>query len=177
MNSSNADLIDRVRARLPQPHDIESFFFQYYTQGPYRGRAIAADLLPHGYSLLLRLLGKRHVDKRSLHETITFHTYSCQFQYGNCRVTFDFREQIDGPRAFVFSANDQTFTRLQMGSGATYRLFLDDRERGERVEVEPPFRNAISHFLHVCRTSPESGIDAFEDAADNMRLMAHTLVS
>jgi hypothetical protein len=174
VNTSNAALLDSVRTQLPSTDEIDSFCFQYYTQGQYRGKNIASDLLPHGFSLLLHLLGQR--DMTDLSEEITPHTYGCQFHYGGCFVRFDFQERPDGPKAFAFAVNGRAFTRSQVGSGAAYRLFLHDSASGERIEVQNPFRTYIARFASFCHAPSGREADTFEEAAVNMRLMARILL-
>ena len=56
VNTSNSTFLDTVKDQIDQTKPCKYFYFQFYTQGPYKKREIAQDLLPHGLSLLIKLI-------------------------------------------------------------------------------------------------------------------------
>ena len=173
VNTSNAAFIDAVRARLPQKEPVTRFFFRFHTNGPYRGHGIAVDLMPHGLSLVLRLLGRRAMS--SFRQKSMDTRYGCWFSYGQCEVEFDFQEG-DGPTQFLFRVHEREFRRVQEGRDETYRVYLQDVEAGDLVPVEDPFRTYISEFLRSVRDETPPRVDQSSEAAENMRLMARALI-
>ena len=169
VNTSNAAFIDVVRDRLPEPDRIERFSLCFHTRGPWRGAAIAADLLPHALSLLVRLLGER--DLKLVSSDSADHRYASGFRYGSCDVEVELVEAEKAESLLSFAVNGRQFRRVQEGRGATYRVFLADEAVGDRVEAEDPFRTYIASFLRYCRRDqPEE--DGFREAAFNLRLMS-----
>lgn len=175
INTSNATFMDCVIEEIGEQENIQSLFFLFYTQGPYVGRNIARDLLPHGISLLLRLFSPMKIE--DLREDIKKHTYGCRFRYGNCTVEFDFRELADGPKEFAFEINDRRFTRIQEGEGPTYRVYLKDSHTGRKIDTPNPFCVYITRFLNYCNDGARVREDDFENAAANLRLMADILLA
>lgn len=173
VNTSNAAFIDVVAERLPPPDQVEDFFFRFHTQGTYRGEGIAVDLLPHAFSLLIRLLGTRKLSGYVFDVTET--SYVCRFAYGRCHVELDFAQGQDGPGDLLFCVDDRAFRRVQEGRGATYRVSLEDSAAGEALPVEDPFASYICEFLQYCRdpSRPDRSVEAVE----NMRLMAQVLLN
>ena len=55
VNTSNAIFMESVLETMGRPEQVKCFSFKFFTQGPYMGKEIAIDLLPHGLSLLLKL--------------------------------------------------------------------------------------------------------------------------
>jgi len=174
LNTSNANFIDCVIEKIGKQKNIRSFSFRYYTQGKYSGSDIAYDLLPHGLSLLLRLFGPMEI--RDLTKKISGHTYYCRFHYGDCAVEFDFREDPGKPKSFIFGLDGRKFTRVQEGSGNTYRVFLEDNHTGEKIEVQDPFQAYIGRFLGYCNNCAPIREDGFDEAATNLRLMAKIIL-
>lgn len=174
VNTSNATFVDRVVGKIGEAESVRSFFFRFHTQGVHLERDIALDLLPHGLSLLLRLLGAMEI--QDLSEKRGGHTYYCCFHYGDCVVEFDFQELPGGPKAFVFAIDGRKFTRIQEGSGATYRVFLKDSYTGEKIEAQDPFHVYIKRFLDYCNNDAPVREDEFYESAANLRLMANILL-
>ena len=100
VNTCNTYFVDRVVNDLYKPKDTELFYFRYYTQGKHSGNDIAIDLLPHGLSMLLRLIGEKPITE--ITQFVRKDSYICQFLYGNCKVVFEFKEQENGPKNFYF---------------------------------------------------------------------------
>jgi len=153
---------------------IHSFSFQFRTKGAYRSKDIAFDLLPHGLSLLQRLLGPGEISQFT--EETTLNTYRSRFHYERCSVDFDFQQGADISKAFVLEVNGRSFTRIQETSGGAYRIFLYDNETEERTEVGDPFHTYIAGFLDFCKSNAPRKQDAFGEEAANLRLMAQMLL-
>ena len=63
MNTSNASFIGQISDKLNDSSGIKNFEFEFFTQGNHRNRWIAVDLIPHGLSLLLQLLGFQEISR------------------------------------------------------------------------------------------------------------------
>ncbi|MFC1705709.1 Gfo/Idh/MocA family protein [Planctomycetota bacterium] len=166
VNTSNVTFMEAVIQRLELPKQASRFSFRFATRGTHKGRDIGFDLSPHGFSLMLPLFGKRPVDRPW--ERTSENAYQCGFTYGACQVTFDFEEDPNGPKGFAFAIDGRTFTRVQEGSGPTYRVFLQDGDSGERFEVEDPFRAYIRNFRRYCQDGAAALADEGLQAASIM---------
>jgi predicted dehydrogenase len=175
VNTSNAAFIEAVRDKVAPSGAVERFGFRFHTGGPHRGRAIAADLLPHGLSLLLALQGRQTLASVSAESTPT--RYACRFAYGGCQVDFDFRQGHVGPSGLAFCIDGRQWTRVQEGRGASYRVSLRDEQSGELTRIEDPFRTYIAEFLQYCGQKRASRSDRATEALENMRLMAQILLA
>ena len=170
VNTCNAYFLENALEETGRPSIINSFSFRFYTQGPHQGKEIAVDLLPHGFSLLISLLGYKNITEVS--QKSELNSYQCQFNYGTCEVSFDFREKKDGPKHLAFSINDREFTRVQEGLGETYRVYLNDHLTGRELEAEDPFQVYISRFLSELNSGKLAEEDKFDEAAANLRMMS-----
>jgi hypothetical protein len=170
VNTCNAYFLENVLEKTGRPSNINSFSFNFYTQGPYKGKEIAVDLLPHGFSLLISLLGYKNITEVS--QKPEPNSYQCQFNYGTCEVSFDFREKKDGPKHLSFSINDREFTRGQEGQGKTYRVYLKDQLTGQELETEDPFQVYISRFISELSSGKLAEQDKFDEGAANLRMMS-----
>lgn len=174
VNTANETFIDAVTDLLPPPTDIEHFVFRFHTLGGNRARDIGLDLLPHGFSLVLRLLGTSDIGK--INETVGDLDYTTSFRYGHCLVQFEFHEDPAGERLLEFEINDLSFRRLQQGMGDTYAVSIQADNSGETRTVDDPFQILIGRFMSLCGGHPENAVDGFDSAALNLRLMAHVLL-
>jgi predicted dehydrogenase len=169
VNTSNVVLLKAVRSRIPEY--VRQFSFRFHTQGVYRHREIAIDLMPHGISLLVRLLGEAAI--ANFEEVSSETTYTCRFDYGACRVDFDFKQGPDVRKQLAFTVNDRPFQRVQEGEGLTYRVSMEDILEGERIAVEDPFKVYLREFIEACRSGVQT--DGFAEAALNVRCVARLL--
>jgi predicted dehydrogenase len=169
LNTSNAYFMELVLREMRRPSTIKSFSFKFYTQGPHRGKDIALDLLPHGFSLLTNLLGYKKII--GVMQKVKPNSYQCQFSYEDCQVSFDFREKKDGLKHLAFSINDREFTREQEGQGETYRVYLKDHLTGMKLEAEDPFQVYISRFLSGLNSGNTSTLDRLDDGIANLHMM------
>jgi len=170
INTSNSYFLEKILEKIESPSSIKSFSFKFYTQGSHREKDIAVDLLPHGLSLLIKLLGYRKITKLS--QKVESEAYQCRFNYENCKVFFDFQEKKNGLKHLAFSINDHEFTRVQEGQGETYRVFLKDSLTGEKIEAEDPFQVYVSRFLSKLESGKIKVGDGFDEGAANLRMMS-----
>ena len=174
VNTSNTTFIDNVKDHIDQTKPCKYFYFQFYTQGSYQKREIATDLLPHGLSLLIKLIGKRGIT--SFSDEYDNHNYKCQFNYGICRVIFDFQENPKGEKALSFNIDGRNFSRIQEGQGLSYRVFLKDLSNGVKIKVKDPFQIYISKFFDICKNLKTKEKEGFNTAVLNLELMAEILL-
>ena len=170
VNTSNAYFIENVIEKTGKPSPIKSFSFKFDTQGHHKEKDIAVDLLPHGLSLLIKLLKYRKIT--SVSQRVGSNSYQCDFIYGDCTVSFAFREKKDGLKHLAFSINDREFTRIQKGQGETYRVYLKDCLTGEEIAMEDPFEIYISRFLSQLNSGKVAAEGQFAEGAANLRMMS-----
>ena len=113
LNTSNAYFMENVLGKMKRPSTIKSFSFKFYTQGPHRGKDIALDLMPHGFSLLTSLLGYKKIT--GVLQKVEPNSYQCQFSYEDCKVSFDFREKKDGLNIWRFRLTTANSLGYQRG--------------------------------------------------------------
>ena len=173
VNTSNASFVSAVLQQAPELCEVDRFKFHFHTNGPNRCEEIGADLLPHALSLLLRCFGRRSI--HGIRAYTSEDSYACVFDYGGVRVAFDLRQSKDIPRSLGFSLGDRAYERIATGHAETYRVSLEDRGSGERIDVDDPFRVYTERFLQYCQLSDAPWAEAFSEASDNLRLMAEIL--
>ena len=170
VNTSNTVFIDAINKQIGTVDFSKNFTFEFYTNGPLQGLDIAIDLLPHGFSLLLHIFGKRKISK--LNWTVGRNNFFCEFMYGGCNVSFDFREDINGPRHLLIGLDSKRFRRIQEGRGVSYKVHLMDEDTNERIPSIDPFEVYISEFIDYCSRQGKHLPDGFNTASLNMKLMA-----
>lgn len=168
VNTSNTIFIDAITDYFGEQKDYQKFTFQFYTQGKYEGKDIALDLMPHGFSVLLRILGKHQIDGFSFN--VNQNHFQCTFNYAGKVVEFDFREDPDGPKYLSFYFDDKHFQRVQEGNGKTYRVYIENTNINKKVEVDDPFTVYIKNFIQKYITG-EKGFDDASGSFINIRLM------
>lgn len=147
LNLVTRELVEAVRGAVHEPAgDLE---FEFHTLGRARGEAIAVDLLPHAFALLAAL-GTLEAPIDELEVEFAPHSFQARFRHGARRVRFDLRADPAGTKHLAFALGGQRFTRRQEGSGAGYRVFLEDA-RGKRTELEDPFVTRARRFLGLCQ--------------------------
>jgi len=165
VNTSNTHLLEAALAHSGTGPPRESFRFCFHTLGNFQGSAIAADLLPHGLSLLIALWSEHAVE--GLEKSSEDRSWSGRFRYDGRNVQFLFEQDPEGERGLWFELDGRRFTRIQEGSGAAYQVFLED-DSGNRFRVQDPFQVRIRKFL--------AGEETFEQDAANLRLMGEILL-
>jgi predicted dehydrogenase len=173
MNAPNALFLDAMHGRF-DPSTIDSLKFSFYTNGNYSGVGIGMDLYTHGLSILYKIFGTQNASDFKF-ETTTG-TFSCWFNYGNCAVEFDFRENPKGPKHFSLTLNERVFTRIQEGNASTYKLYFHDSATGEKIAVQDPFIQSIQTFIDYCSKGAPVKRDQFEEAQMIMGIMAEHLI-
>jgi len=174
VNTSNTVFLDALIKSGRELGPFKSFSFEFYTTGEYEGVGIAEDLFPHGLSLLIRLLGESVI--ANFVSNVSDHSFQCQFQYAECLVTFDFRENPMGFRHMRLGLNDNFYTRIQAGESSSYSVSLENNKTKEIFHVEDPFRCYISKFLNFVNSSGSKANDEFPVAALNLTLMSQCLL-
>ena len=169
-NSSFLDVIDRNRLKKKQ---FNSFYFRFFTQGKYRHKEIGQDLLPHGLSLLLELVGNQTI--KNVKNTVEKHSFICRFDYGGIDIKFDFHEEPGCPKEFVFKIDGHKYERVQTGSGKTYKVFMKDHTQNALIPVEDPFKVFINDFVLYCDQGMKPKDDTFVVSADNLLLMCELI--
>ena len=172
MNTSNASFIEQVSNKLNDIPEIKNFEFEFFTQGNHRNRCIAVDLIPHGLSLLLQLLGYQDISHYK--ESFSNNTYECQFLYGNCSASFRFKEKPEGEKRFKFVVNENEFTRFQKVIDGQYQVFLKHNDQNELLSVEDPFCVYIKKFIRSCEQTEFT--NGFSLAEQNLKLMGQLLL-
>lgn len=173
VNTSNSVFLDAILAKKGKPKLCVNFSFEFYTNGRYTNIGIARDLLPHGLSLLISLLGECPIS--NFNSFISNNIFCCSFSYGDCIVNFDFREDPNSPRHMRIALNESVYTRVQSGFGPNYKVALVDDLTGEVLLTEDPFRAYIRHFLDYVINSDSKSDDGFDIEALNLTLMAKCL--
>ena len=174
MNSSSAAYINFVQKYLADSTKLKTFTFQFHTNGPKRNEDIAEDLLPHGLSMVLELLGDNQIT--NFDHKISKNSYSCNFNFGESYIEFNFMEDGDLEKKFLFTINDKKFLRIQEGSITSYKAFLKNLDSEEVFEIPDPFELSISRFIEFCKKPISSRNDDFNRDAYIMELMASILL-
>ena len=175
MNAPNVFFLDEIRERVKAIKKISKIKFSFHTNGEHKGINIGIDLLTHGLSIIFNFLG--------IHELNSFKTkvmksqYICHFTYANCNVEFDFREDPFGSKLFEFDIDGHIFTRIQEGTGSTYKLYFLDSQTNEKIEVYDPFSQSIYAFIQYCKAGAPIACDQFDEAEMIMTLMAEKLLT
>jgi hypothetical protein len=173
VNTSNTIFIDTIEQNERQLLTCKNFSFEFYTNGNNKGMSIGEDLLPHGISLLLNKIGNFEISNFT--SRVSKHSFKCSFIYGGCEVKFDFRENPNGPKHMNIGINDNSYTRIQVGTGSSYKVSLINDFSKKNYVTEDPFQIYISRFLDYVRNFESKDKDQFNDAEINLRLMAQCL--
>jgi hypothetical protein len=173
VNTSNTVFIDAITKARPYTGPSGKILFEFFTNGSHTGIGIAHDLLPHGLSILIHLLGDCEI--RNFNTDISLDTYECVFSYGNCAVNFKFRENPEGPRHMRISINENSYTRIQTSSGSSYGVSLVNDVTKEVIPTVDPFGVYISKFLNFIECDEHAVDDGFILGALNLSLMAQVI--
>lgn len=173
VNTSNTVFLDAIMQRVDKPEFYNNVCFEFYTTGRYIGMGIAQDLFPHGLSLLIHLLGDCELSNFT--SNVFEHTFFCQFRYGECSVTFDFREDPRGPKHMRIGLNENFYSRVQVGQGSNYEVSFISDSTDEIIPAVDPFKIFISRFLDFVASKGARQDDAFYIGALNLSLMARCL--
>jgi len=169
LNISNQIFITRILDRLPKPEYARMFYFQFNTHGSNKGRDILIDLLPHGLSLLQCYFGNMDISNSKF--SLNSDRAIAEFYYGKCKVKFDFQQNTNIQKKFLFKVNESEYRRVQEGSGAEYKVCVLDKTNNDKFELEDPFITYISNFIEYCKNQDKGKKDNYEEAEINLALM------
>jgi hypothetical protein len=173
VNTSNTVLLHAIGNQLPKPNSVNEFSFIFHTQGPFNYQNIAIDLLPHGFSILLKYFGEKKI--KSFNAKATLNNFYCNFLYGHCKVKFDFQEKPNGIKRLAFGFNDDLFERRQEGIDITYKVYMQELKSGNRFYSDDPFKTYIEKFIKYCHKNKLERKDNFMEASKNLELVAYCL--
>jgi hypothetical protein len=174
VNTSSANYIECIREYLPPRKDIESFNFNFITHGNKKYLEIAEDLLPHGFAMLIELLGFHKIT--SFKHNFSENTYKCNFSYSGCSISFKFKEGATLQKKFFFTVNKQKFKRIQIEGFNNYQVFLDCISDNKKIKMLDPFEEYALRFLNFCKDETKFKSDGFAVASHNLDLMAKILL-
>ena len=173
VNTCNTVFLDSIFNNTSSIKNLKEFSFEFYTNGDFKGIDIAKDILPHGFSLLIHMLGDNSISDYSYQ--CSNQIFKCSFQYGKCSVKFDFRENPLGPKHMKIGLNDENFTRHQVGEGSNFSVSLINENTKNVIMVEDPFKVHIRNFIELSKSKEISKNDGFLTAALNMKKMSACL--
>ena len=173
LNSPSGYFLNSLAERIGSPEAIRHVRFSFFTKGKYRGAEIGVDLLTHGFTVLLHLLGIRQL--QSVVKIIDESRFLSRFAYGEAVVEFDFRSNPEGEKFFELEVDGLAFRRVQRGTGADYRMSMLDTSRNDEIAIEDPFVISARRFLELIATGPASFQREFETTAAAFELMVRTL--
>ena len=161
-----------ARGRAERPRD---FLFRYQTRGAYRGNAIAVDLLPHAFSLLLEFVpaSTLAVILRESSDT----TWRAEIDVGGTRCRFEFLQDMAATESDLsFAVDGQTARRVQVPERGGFAVALDLSDvEGSPIKMENPMRTTIARALAACLSETAAKGEP-ERSARIMRLIASCLV-
>jgi len=174
VNTSSASYIKSIENLIPLSKNINSFSFNFSTKGKNKYLDIAEDLLPHGLSMLIELLGCHEMT--SFNQEYSEHSYHCNFCYSGCKVDFNFQEGGLFNKEFQFSINKDKYVRVQNKSLKNYEVFLDCINQCIKIKIDDPFEVYASRFVDFCINKPSLDQDKFNQSSHNLTLMAKILL-
>ena len=174
VNTSGASYIKSIKNLLPLSKDLNSFNFNFITQGNNKYIEIAEDLMPHGLAMLIELFGCH--DITSFKQEYSENAYKCNFYYSGCKVNFDFKEGKLFKKEFVFSVNEEKYVRIQNRSLKNYEVFLDCISQNRKIKIDDPFEVYASKFINFCKNVSNLQKDEFNESSHNLNLMAKILL-
>jgi hypothetical protein len=174
VNTSGAGYVKSIKNLLPLSKDLNSFNFNFITQGNNKYLEIAEDLMPHGLAMLIELFGCH--DITSFKQEYSENAYKCNFYYSGCKVNFDFKEGKLFKKEFVFSVNEKKYVRIQNRSLKNYEVFLDCISQNRKIKIDDPFEVYASRFINFCTNVSNFQKDEFNESSYNLNLMAKILL-
>ena len=150
------------------------FNFSFITKGNNKYLDIAEDLLPHGLSMLIELLG--YHDISSFKQEYSEDSYQCNFYYSTCKVNFNFKEGKLLKKEFLFSINKDKYVRIQNKRLNNYEVFLDCISQNIKIKIDDPFEVYASRFVNFCLNKSSLAEDEFNQSSHNLTLMAKILL-
>ena len=121
--------------------------------------------MPHAFSVLHDLFGFEPITE--IESTYSSNQFKAKFKFGNINVSFYLSENIEKDKYFSFSIDREKFTRIQLGHGDTYSVFLSSNLNEKRIQIEDPFDTNIQRLLSSNKKK-NSDVDDFSLAKQNM---------
>ena len=174
VNTSGASYIKSIKNLLPLSKDLNSFNFNFITQGNNKYMEIAEDLMPHGLAMLIELFGCH--DITSFKQEYSENAYKCNFYYSGCKVNFYFKEGKLLKKEFLFSINKDKYVRIQNKRLNNYEVFLDCISQNIKIKIDDPFEVYASRFVNFCLNKSSLAEDEFNQSSHNLTLMAKILL-
>ncbi len=171
VNTCNSCFIKTVKRHESVCEPIESFKFNFFTNGLNRYWDIGIDLLPHALSLLVELLGNCEIKNLKI-DQVEYNRFFCSFCYDKAHVEFDLRESQDITKELSFIINGTEYKRLQETLNSNYRVSLKNLENGNQYYMQDPFEVYIQKFLDSCKNKCTSDI---EDSLTNFNKMCEII--
>lgn len=175
VNTSGAGYVKSIKNLLPLSKEVKSFNLNFTTQGNNKYLGIAEDLMPHGLAMLIELLGFH--DITSFKQGYSESTYTCEFRYSDCKVSFNFKEGKLLKKEFIFYVNEDKYVRIQNSSLKNYEVFLDCISQNRKVKIDDPFEVYASRFINFCSNRSNLQKDEFNESRHNLNLMAKILLT
>lgn len=164
VNTSNSLFADEI-LKFNKIKKIKFFKFIFHTNGSNKFSDIGVDLLPHGLSILIRVLGYGKIS--NLERNISEFLVKYKFLYDSAEIEFEFMQGDKIEKRMTIHLNDLVYKRVQTGFGSSYKVHFIT-EGGEKIEnIEDPFHTYVDFFLDGFR---QHKIDLF-----NLELMCEIL--
>jgi len=164
VNTSNSQFADEI-LKFNKIKKIKFLKFVFHTNGSNKFSDISVDLLPHGLSILIRVLGSGKIS--NLESNILEFLVKYKFLYDSADIEFEFMQGDKIEKKMIIQLNDLVYRRAQTGFGSSYKVHLIC-EGGENIEnIIDPFQTYIDFFLNGCT---QHQIDLF-----NLELMCEIL--
>ena len=171
INTCNNHFIKELKKHESILEPINSFKFNFFTNGSNRYKDIGVDLLPHALSLLIELLGNHEINNLKINDTQPNKFY-CSFRYGSSDIEFDLRESKEIKKEFSFKINDREYKRIQETFDSNYRVSLKNIENSNQYYMKDPFEVYIQRFIDACKNRSSIDID---DSIINFKKMCEIL--
>ncbi len=175
VNYPSARFAEAFMSACGHPGTIREFVFRYQTRGQYHGDAIAVDLLPHAFSLLLEFSPEGPVSVRDLYRGDN--AWWAVIDVGATRCRFEFLQDSTAEGSELsFAVDGQVARRIQKVQGDGYAVFLDvPGASAKPVPMENPMTSTILDALSTC-LEETSYQDEPARSRSIMRLIASSLL-
>ena len=175
VNYPSARFAETFISACGKPKNVTDFWFHYQTRGRYRGDDIAVDLLPHPFSLLLKL--RPVAPLTSLVRQAHDNEWRAAFWVGNtgCRIEF-LQDPTAKGSSLSIAVNGQRANRIQVADGAGFHVSLElPGIAAEPFAMSNPMSSSIRTALDTCLDGAAFSGEP-ERTRDIMRLLADTLL-
>lgn len=144
VNTSNAYFLKPLISNI-RNNKITKFRFVFHTNGSSIFEEISEDLLPHGISVLIEILGFSKI--KNIKKKITKYLTSYQFDYSSAHIEFEFKEGKSLNRKMTIEINNHKFTRIQNGEKSSYSVRFRKEDGTIIKNFEDPFVFYNKKFL------------------------------